>query len=263
MEILGVDIGGSGIKGAIVDTETGELKTERVRIPTPQPATPQAVAATLKKLVDTIGYKGPIACGFPARVVNGIVYTAANIDKSWIETPVEKLFSETVGSDVFVANDADVAGLAEMAFGAGREHKKGKVLIITIGTGIGSALFLDGKMYTNSELGHVILHGDSAERYCADSAREREGLKWKEFGKRFNEYLTHIEFILAPDIFILGGGASKKFDKFKDELTVKAKVIPAETLNLAGIIGAAIYGELRLKDKKKKKDKEKKSHKED
>lgn len=256
MEILGVDIGGSGIKGAIVDTETGELKTERVRIPTPQPATPDAVAQTLKKLVETIGYEGPLACGFPARVVNGIVYTAANIDKSWINTPVEELFTKTVGQDVFVANDADVAGLAEMSFGAGREYKKGKTLVLTIGTGIGSALFLDGKMYTNSELGHVILHGDSAERYCSDAAREREDLKWKEWGKRFNEYLTHIEFILAPDVFILGGGASKKFDKYKDELTVKAKVMPAETLNLAGIIGAAMYAELRLTGKKKnKKDK--------
>lgn len=267
MEILGVDIGGSGIKGAIVDTKTGELKTERLRIPTPKPATPEAMAETLKELVTQIGWKGPIACGFPARVVNGVVYTAANIDKSWLETPVEKVFSDALGQEVFVANDADVAGIAEMHFGAGRAYQRGKAMVITIGTGIGSALFLDGKLYTNSELGHVLLHGDSAERYCADSAREREGLKWKDFGKRFNEYLSHIEFILAPDVFILGGGASKKFDKFKDELTVKAPVIPAESLNLAGIIGAAMYGEIRVKQAKelakeaKEKDKDEKGSK--
>lgn len=250
MEILGVDIGGSGIKGAIVDTKTGKLLTERNRIATPQPATPEAVAQTLKELVNSFEYKGPVACGFPARVVNGVVYTAANIDKSWINTKVEEIFSNTIGNDVFVANDADVAGMAEMNFGAGLDYQKGKVICLTIGTGIGSAIFLDGKLYTNSELGHVLLHGDSAEKYCSDAAREREGLKWKEYGKRFNEYLTLIEFVLQPDLFILGGGASKKFDKFKDEITIKTKVTPAETLNLAGIIGAAMYGKSRLKKSK-------------
>lgn len=252
MEILGVDIGGSGIKGAVVDTAAGRTKTERVRIPTPKPATPEAVAKTLKELVKTIGWDGPVACGFPARIVDGVALTASNIDKSWINTKAEELFSKTVKQQVFVANDADVAALAEMTFGAGRDHKKGKVIVLTIGTGIGSAIFNDGVMYANSELGHVILHGDSAEKYCADSARQREGLKWKEFGKRFNEYLAHLEFILNPDVFILGGGASKKFDKFKDELHVKAKVIPAESLNMAGIIGAALYAEQRLSQQKER-----------
>lgn len=247
MEILGVDIGGTGIKGAIVDTKTGLLLTERVRIKTPQPATPEAVAQTLKELVDTIGYNGPVACGFPARVAHGIVHTAANIDKSWINTQVEDLFSKTLGQKVFVANDADVAGLAEMQFGAGIKHQKGKVIFLTIGTGIGSAIFNDGVLYTNSELGHVLLHGDSAERYCSEAAKEREGLKWKQFGKRFNEYLTLIEFVLQPDLFILGGGASKKFEKFQGEIDIKTPVIAAVTLNLAGIIGAACYGETCLK----------------
>ena len=168
MEILGVDIGGSGIKGAIVETDSGTLLTERIRIKTPQPATPEAIAQTLKELVATIKWDGPVSCGFPARVIRGTVLTAANIDKSWINTPVEKLFSETLGQPVFVANDADVAGIAEMHFGAGKEYLDKQVIVLTIGTGIGSAIFLNGKLYTNSELGHLIFHGDSAEKYCQE-----------------------------------------------------------------------------------------------
>ena len=249
MEILGVDIGGSGIKGAFVDTKTGQLITERIRIKTPKPATPEAIAKTLKELVDTFKWQGPVSCGFPARVIRGTVLTAANIDKSWIDTPVEKLFSKTLGQPVFVANDADVAGIAEMNFGIGSKYKDKIVIFLTIGTGIGSAIFLNGKLYPNSELGHVIFHGNSAEKYCSDAAREKEGLKWGAFGERFNEYLTHIEFILHPDVFILGGGASKKFEKYADRFTLKTEVLPAETLNLAGIIGAALYGEERLSAK--------------
>lgn len=249
MELLGIDIGGSGIKGAIVDTTTGKLLTERLRLKTPQPSTPEAVADTIKELVDTIGYKGPIACGFPARVINGVVLTAANVDKSWIRVPIENLLSQKLGTDVFVANDADVAGLAEMCFGAGKDEK-GKVLIVTIGTGIGTAMFFKGELLPNFEIGHILLHGDDAERYCSDSAREKLDLKWKDFGKRFNEYLNRIEFLIQPDLFILGGGASKKFEKFQDQIKVEqARVIPAETLNLAGIIGAAMYCERRLQEK--------------
>lgn len=249
MELLGIDIGGSGIKGAIVDTTTGKLLTERLRLKTPQPSTPDAVADTIKELVDTIGYKGPIACGFPARVINGVVLTAANVDKSWIRVPIENLLSQKLGTDVFVANDADVAGLAEMCFGAGKDEK-GKVLIVTIGTGIGTAMFFKGELLPNFEIGHILLHGDDAERYCSDSAREKLDLKWKDFGKRFNEYLNRIEFLIQPDLFILGGGASKKFEKFQDQIKIEqARVIPAETLNLAGIIGAAMYCERRLQAK--------------
>ena len=222
MELLGIDIGGSGIKGAIVDTTTGKLLTERLRLKTPQPSTPEAVADTIKELVDTIGYKGPIACGFPARVINGVVLTAANVDKSWIRVPIENL-----GKD-----------------------EKGKVLIVTIGTGIGTAMFFKGELLPNFEIGHILLHGDDAERYCSDAAREKLDLKWKDFGKRFNEYLTRIEFLIQPDLFILGGGASKKFEKFQDQIKLEqARVIPAETLNLAGIIGAAMYCERRLQEK--------------
>ncbi len=248
MEILGVDIGGSGIKGAIVDTKTGELKTERLRIKTPKPATPEAIADTLLQLYKEIGYEGPVACGFPARVINGVVQTAANIDKSWINTEVEKLFSEKLKQKVFVANDADVAGIAEVEFGCDKA-KHGSVLFLTIGTGIGSALFLNGQLYPNTEFGHLKFKGDSAEKYCSDSAREKFDLKWSEFGSRFNEYLTYINFLLQPDLIILGGGASKKFEKYADKITIDTKVVPAKTLNFAGIIGAAMYCERRLKEK--------------
>lgn len=245
MDILGVDIGGSGIKGAVVDTLTGELKTERIRIPTPQPATPEAVAETLKQLVDQIGFKGPIGCGFPARVIDGEVLTAANIDKSWINVKVEELFTSVVGQQVYVANDADVAGLAELTFGAVKDYK-GPVLFLTIGTGIGSALFINGQMYPNTEFGHIKFKGDIAEHYCADSAREKEDLGFKEWGERLNKFLEYIAFLTQPDFIVLGGGVSKKFEKYASKLTLSTKVVPAKTLNLAGIIGAAMYAKTRI-----------------
>ena len=245
MEILGIDIGGSGIKGAIVDTATGELKSERIRLVTPQPATPEAVAQTLKELVDQIGYKGPIGCGFPARVINGEVLTAANIDKSWINVKVEDLFSKVTGQKVFVANDADVAGLAELTFGAVKDYK-GPVLFLTIGTGIGSALFINGQMYPNTEFGHIKFKGDIAEHYCSDAVREREELGYKEWGERLNKFLEYIAFLTQPDFIVLGGGVSKKFEKYESKLTSSTKVVPATTLNLAGIIGAAMYAKSHL-----------------
>ena len=245
MEILGIDIGGSGIKGAIVDTATGELKSERIRLVTPQPATPEAVAQTLKELVDQIGYKGPIGCGFPARVINGEVLTAANIDKSWINVKVEDLFSKVTGQKVFVANDADVAGLAELTFGAVKDYK-GPVLFLTIGTGIGSALFINGQMYPNTEFGHIKFKGDIAEHYCSDAVREREELGYNEWGERLNKFLEYIAFLTQPDFIVLGGGVSKKFEKYESKLTLSTKVVPATTLNLAGIIGAAMYAKSHL-----------------
>ena len=245
MEILGIDIGGSGIKGAIVDTATGDLKSERIRLVTPQPATPEAVAQTLKELVDQIGYKGPIGCGFPARVINGEVLTAANIDKSWINVKVEDLFSKVTGQKVFVANDADVAGLAELTFGAVKDYK-GPVLFLTIGTGIGSALFINGQMYPNTEFGHIKFKGDIAEHYCSDAVREREELGYKEWGERLNKFLEYIAFLTQPDFIVLGGGVSKKFEKYESKLTLSTKVVPATTLNLAGIIGAAMYAKSHL-----------------
>lgn len=245
MQILGVDIGGSGIKGAIVDTQTGELLTERHRIATPQPATPEAVADTLKTLVEHFAWQGPIGCGFPATVVHGIAKTASNIDKSWININAAELFSTKTNCPCFVVNDADAAGMAEFSFGAGKD-KKGVVILITIGTGLGTAVFTNGQLLPNTELGHIMLEGMVAEHYTADSTRKNEDLSWSKWGKRFNQYLQRLEFLLSPDCFILGGGASKKMDKFIEQLETSADVIPAQSLNQAGIIGAALYAKTQL-----------------
>ncbi len=241
MQILGVDIGGSGIKGAIVDTVTGELVSGRHRIQTPQPATPEAVAAVLAELVLHFDWTGLVGCGFPAAIQHGVARTAANISQLFIGTPIDKLFSEATKCPCFCLNDADAAGLAEMQFGEGVDQS-GVVLLITIGTGLGSVFFTDGKLLPNTELGHLYLkNGKKAEHYASDAVRDAEGLSWKSWGNRFNSYLTMMEVLFWPDLIILGGGASKKFDKFKGQITVKAPVKPAAFLNQAGIVGAALY----------------------
>lgn len=242
MNILGVDIGGSGIKGAPINTETGEFIAERKRIPTPQPATPQAVAKTVADLAKQFNWNGTIGCGFPAAIQNGIVKTASNIDQSWIGTNAAELFSQTSNCKTYVINDADAAGLAEMKFGSGR-GKKGNVLIVTIGTGLGSAIFTEGKLLPNTEFGQIILNGRIAEHYASDAVRKKEDLSWKKWANRFNEYLLRMEELLWPDLIIIGGGASKKSDKFFEYLTVEAEVVPALLLNFAGIIGAALSAE--------------------
>lgn len=241
MEILGIDIGGSGIKGAIVDTEHGELITERHRIDTPQPATPAAVSKTVKKLVEHFEWKGRIGVGFPAAVLDGVAMTASNIDKSWIKTDVANTFKEATGNNYKVVNDADAAGLAEVKFGAGK-GREGLLMLITVGTGIGSAIINNGNLLANTELGHLRFKGGIAEKYAADSIRKAEGLSWDEWGNRFNEYLKHVYRLFYPNMIIIGGGASKKFDKFKHTITVKTEVIPAELQNHAGIVGAALAG---------------------
>ncbi|RCU51500.1 ROK family protein [Corallincola holothuriorum] len=241
MQVLGIDIGGSGIKGAVVDLTTGELVTERHRIPTPQPATPEQVANTVAELVEHFAWKGPVGCGFPAAIQHGIARTAANIDKSFIGTDVAKLFSNITECPCYVLNDADAAGVTEMHFGAGRGIK-GVVLMVTIGTGLGTALFSDGKLLPNTELGHILLeNGLEGEQYASSAVREREELGWGKWGKRFNTYLQQMEALFWPDIILLGGGASKKFEKFSDKIEVDALVTPAASLNQAGIIGAALY----------------------
>ena len=242
-EYLGIDIGASGIKGAIVDVEKGILIGERFRIPTPQPSRPKEVSIAFTEVVNHFGWKGKtIGCGFPSVIKKGIAQTAANINKSWMGANIAEIFSEHCGCPVIVRNDADVAGIAEMQFGVGK-NVTGTVLIITIGSGLGSALFRDGVLVPNTELGHLYLkgHDDIAELYAADSARKRKELLWEDWGVRFNEYLEHIELIIAPDLIILGGGGSKKFDKFRDFITVDTKVLPAILLNNAGIIGAAVH----------------------
>jgi polyphosphate glucokinase len=239
MEILGVDIGGSGIKVARVDSIKGEMLSERVRVATPQPSTPSAVAGAFSEIVRELSWAGPIGCGFPAVVQGGVVRTAANVSKKWIGTNAEELFSSATGCRTLVVNDADAAGLAEMRFGAGR-GRNGVVMMITIGTGLGTALFTEGQLLPNTELGHLYVKGMKAEHYASDALRKDKGLSWKKWGKRFTRVLCEYEALFWPDLFVLGGGASNKFEKFGQYLTVKAEVVPAQMLNEAGIVGAAL-----------------------
>jgi polyphosphate glucokinase len=246
MQILGIDIGGTGIKGALVETSTGVLASERIRIKTPSPATPEAIGLTVKELVSRHDWSGPIGIGFPAAIQHGIARTAANIDTSFIGLSVADYFSSLTGCTAFVANDADVAGLAEMRFGAGKEMT-GVVLIITIGTGLGTALFSNGQLLPNTELGHLVLdNGCEAEKYASETARITEDLDWKVWGKRFNRYLMTMENLLWPDLIVLGGGVSKKLHKFAPRITTQAPVVPAMLLNQAGIVGAALFAEEML-----------------
>ena len=239
MEVLGIDFGGSGIKGAIVDTKTGELVTERHRIETPQPATPEAVAEVMAQLTDHFNWKGKVGVGVPAVVKNGVMLTAANIDKSWIGQKVNKQLSDKTGCEVECVNDADAAGIAEIHFGAGAKEK-GMVFLLTVGTGIGTVIFIDKHLVPNLELGHLEFNGKTIERYSADSVRKRKNLSWEEWGKRFNKVLDYYDKMFNPNLFIIGGGVSKKMDKFEDCIKLDTPVVPAEMQNNAGIIGAAL-----------------------
>jgi polyphosphate glucokinase len=238
-KILGIDIGGSGVKGAIVDTTKGKLLTKRYRIPTPQPATPEAVAEVIKQITDHFEWKGPIGVGFPGVIQHGVARTAANVDKTWIDKNLNELFSKATGCVVHVVNDADAAGMAEVKFGVGM-GKKGTLMLITVGTGLGTVIFTDGKLVPNLEFGHLLLHGADAELYASDAARSNNKLDWATWAGRFNEYLLRIEELVWPDLIIIGGGASKHEEKFFPHLTTKAKVVSAKLMNEAGIVGAAM-----------------------
>ena len=241
MQILGIDVGGTTIKAALVETSTGALLSEHVRIVTPKPATPQAIGETLKGMAEHFGHQGPIGVGFPAAIQHGIARTAANIDKAFIGLPIAAYFTQLSGRPTHVVNDADAAGLAEMRFGAGR-NASGVVLMITIGTGLGTALFTNGQLLPNSELGHIFLdNGVEAERYASESVRVVQKLKWKEWGERFNHYLLTMEQLLWPDRIILGGGVSRQLAKFQPMLTTRAPVVAASLLNQAGLVGAALF----------------------
>lgn len=239
MNILGIDIGGSGIKGAPVDLEKGELVNERLRIETPNPSTPENCAQEIRQIVEYFHYDGPIGVTFPAVVRHGVTLTAANVDKSWINCDAEKLLREATGMPVIVLNDADAAGVAEMAFGAGKEVK-GTVALFTFGTGIGSAFFVDGVLFPNTEMGHLTIRDKDAEKRASAKAKEDRDLKWSEWAEYVNEFLVEIEKLFSPDLIIVGGGISKKFDKFERYLESDAKIVPAKLLNDAGIIGAAM-----------------------
>ena len=237
---FGIDIGGSGIKGAPVDVKKGAFAAERLRIPTPQPATPDAVAETVTDLLDhfEVDRKTAVGVTFPAIIQHGVARSAANVDQSWINTDVAQVLSERSGRDCWVVNDADAAGIAEVTYGQ-RGGTDGVVLVTTLGTGVGSALFVDGTLVPNTELGHLTLHGDSAEKYMADSARTREELDWETWAGRLQEYFSMIELLLSPDLILIGGGVSKKHEKYLPLLDLRTEIRPATLRNEAGIIGAA------------------------
>lgn len=241
MITLGIDIGGTGVKGAPVDTDKGVLLEERYRVLTPQPATPGAVAECVAEVVEHFSWTERIGCGVPAVVKGGIVMTAANIDQSWIGCDAKTLFELRTGCKVNLINDADAAGLAEMRYGAGQGHY-GVVLMITLGTGIGTALFTNGELLPNTELGHIEIRGKDAERRASEAAKIRKNLSWEEWADRLNEYFGHIEALLWPDLIIIGGGASKHYERFAPLLTINAQITPARLLNEAGIVGAALAG---------------------
>jgi polyphosphate glucokinase len=239
MEILGIDIGGSGIKGVPVETETGELLYPRHRIPTPELGKPKPMAKVVAAVAQHFDWLGPIGCGFPAVIHDGVVHSAANIHKRWIGTDAASLFAKATCCDVLVLNDADAAGLAEMTFGAGR-GRKGVVLVVTIGTGLGTTLFTGGHLVPNMEFGHVEINGEDAELRASDAARKRENLSWKKWSRRLDRYLITLERLLSPDLIILGGGVSKRHEMFLPRLSVQTEVVPALLGNQAGIIGAAL-----------------------
>ncbi len=244
MEILGIDVGGSGIKGALVDPNKGKLLTDRYRIPTPKPATPAAVIHTIEKVIEHFDWKGAVGCGFPAAVKNEIVKTASNIDNSWIGVNASAQIEQKTGCPTHLVNDVDAAGYAEADFGAGK-GRRGTIFMAAFGTGIGTALFHNQQLVPNTELGHLPMHGMAAEDYAANSIRKKENLSWEEWGGRMNEYLQLIEALFWPDIIIIGGGVSKHFKKYNPYLYLDTEVVPAKSRNHAGIIGAALAASAR------------------
>ena len=237
--IIGIDIGGSGVKGAPVDVAAGKLAGERYRIPTPQPSGTRQVVETAREVAAQFGAAERIGVTFPGVVLNGVTRTAANMDPSWIDAPATQLFADALGTRVVVLNDADAAGIAEMEFGAGR-GQRGVTIMLTFGTGIGSAVFLDGKLVPNTELGHLELHGHDAEDRASDRAREEDNLDWPHWAHRVQSYLQHVEALFSPDLFIIGGGVSKKADRFLPLIKLRTRTVPAALQNEAGIIGAAV-----------------------
>lgn len=240
MQVLGIDVGGSGIKGAPVDIETGNLMAERLRIKTPDKAEPKPMSEIVAQIAQSFAWQGNIGIGFPAPIKNGIVMMAANVSQKWVGINADQIFTTATGHPCSVGNDADVAGLAEMVFGAGKDQT-GTVIMLTLGTGIGTAIFYNGHVLPNTEFGHLELDGEDAEQRASDSARQREDLSWKKYARRLSSYVNALEKLFWPDLFIVGGGISKVHEKFIPLLTVQTKVVPAQLQNSAGMIGAALF----------------------
>ena len=239
MKILGIDIGGSGIKGGIVNTKSGKLVSQKIRFETPSPSSPKKVIKKIKKnIIKELDWNKYVGCGFPGIVNKNKILSAANVSNKWVGVDVSKRISRKTGCESFVLNDADAAGLAEMKYGSGK-NKKGTVLMITVGTGLGTSIFIDGKLVPNIEFGHLKMYGDCAEKYASNLARKKLNLTWKEWTARFSEYIAYIELLISPDVIILGGGISKYFDQYKSDLISNCEIIQAKNRNNAGIIGAA------------------------
>lgn len=239
MEALGIDIGGTGIKAARVDTQSGELLTERLRFKTPEPSTPESVLEVIREILAHLQYQGPVGCGFPGVIRSGVIRTAANVSKKWIGLRADEMMGQATGLPFSLANDADVAGMAEMRFGAG-QGRNGLVIMLTFGTGIGTAFFMDGVLIPNVELGHMEVDGIEAEKWASERARLEESLGWKRWARRVSLYLSRLQAYFWPELFIFGGGVSKSFDRFGKHLKVDCEVVPAELRNRAGVIGAAL-----------------------
>jgi polyphosphate glucokinase len=237
--MLGIDVGGSGIKGGLVDLAQGVLVSERYRIATPKPATPEKVAEVVGAIVRHFNYQGPIGVTFPAIVRHGVTMSAANVDPSWIGTNAQRLFERATGCPVLVLNDADAAGVAEMRYGAAR-GQRGVVMMLTFGTGIGSAVFINGQLVPNTELGHMEVDGKEIEARASDRARQRDNLSWKRWGRRVHKVLSRLEALFSPDLFVIGGGVSDNLERFRDQITITTPLVSAKLLNNAGIVGAAL-----------------------
>jgi polyphosphate glucokinase len=241
MNVLGIDVGGSGIKGAIVDVNTGEFVTDRIRIETPPGGKPEDMAAVVKEMVQKFEWTGIVGCGFPSLISGGIALIAANIDDSWVGMNVSELFSKASGCPFYVVNDADAAGIAEMTFGIGKQYQNEIVLFLTLGTGIGSAFFINGHLFPNTELGHMEVRGKDAEKRASAAVKTKKHLSYEQWAERLQEVLSKMEMLFSPDVFILGGGVSKATDQFLPFLKLRAKIVPAQLRNQAGIVGAALF----------------------
>ena len=245
MQVLGIDIGGTGIKGVPVDLKTEDYLGERFRVPTPEKATPEAVTECVKQIVDHFDWKDPIGVGFPTVIIEGKAMTYGNLNKQWLGVQVDEHFESHIGLPFTVINDADAAGIGEMTYGAGK-GMQGLVAVITVGTGIGSGLFYNGKLIPNFEFGRLPYKKKPIEHYAANSARKRDGLSYEEWAERFDFFLSQVELVCTPDHYILGGGIIKHIDEFMHILTTKTPLVAAKTKNHAGIIGAARAAMLRM-----------------
>ena len=247
MKVLGIDIGGSGIKGGIVDTRLGKIVSEKIRFETPSPSSPKKVIKAIKKnIIKEYDWNKYVGCGFPGIVIKNKILSAANVSKKWVGVDVAKKISRKTGCESYIINDADAAGLAEIKFGAGK-NKKGTILVVTVGTGLGTSIFVDGILVPNIEFGHLKMYGDCAEKYASNHVRKQLNLSMNDWTNRFNKYLKYVEDFISPELIIFGGGISKYFDEFNHMLKSRSKLVQAKLQNDAGIIGASFYTSLTLK----------------